>query len=89
MASKEAEAFLQQVREYQKQALGSATAVPTLEEMRFGAEAVMETVGAMPNGVEIEAVDVNGLSALWVRHPEADAQSEAVMWCKAPIRIAK
>jgi acetyl esterase/lipase len=75
MASKEAEAFLQQVREYQKQALGSATAVPTLEEMRFGAEAVMETVGAMPSGVELENVDVNGLSALWVRHSGADAQS--------------
>ena len=75
MASKEAEAFLQQVREYQKQALGSATAVPTLEEMRFGAEAVMENVGAMPSGVELENADVNGLSAIWVRHPEADAKS--------------
>ena len=43
--------------------------------MRFGAEAVMETVGAMPSGVDLEEVDVNGLSALWVRYSGADTKS--------------
>lgn len=63
MASKEAEAYLQQVKAYQEAALGSEAAVPTLEEMRAGSVAVLETIGTMPDGVAIEEVDVDGLSA--------------------------
>jgi acetyl esterase/lipase len=71
MKSKEAEAYLDQVRAYQEAAIGSEAAVPTLEEMRLGADAVLETVGTMPVGVEIETTDVDGLSAIWCRPKNA------------------
>jgi acetyl esterase/lipase len=71
MKSKEAEAYLDQVRAYQEAAIGSEAAVPTLEEMRLGADAVLETVGTMPVGVEIETADVDGLSAIWCRPKNA------------------
>lgn len=71
MKSKEAEAYLDQVRAYQEAAIGSEAAVPTLEEMRLGADAVLETIGTMPVGVEIETADVDGLSAIWCRPKNA------------------
>jgi acetyl esterase/lipase len=39
--------------------------------MRLGADAVLETVGTMPVGVEIETTDVDGLSAIWCRPKNA------------------
>ncbi|MSZ61081.1 MAG: alpha/beta hydrolase fold domain-containing protein, partial [Actinobacteria bacterium] len=79
MASKEAEAYLQQVKAYQEAALGSEAAVPTLEEMRAGSVAVLETIGTMPDGVAIEEVDVDGLSALWLR-PAGVATDSVVLY---------
>lgn len=75
MASKEAQAYLAQVRAYQEAALGSPNAVPTLEDMRAGADAAMEGIGTMPNGVTIEETVAAGLSALWLRPAGAPADS--------------
>jgi len=75
MASTQALAFLAQVREYQAAVLGNLTAAPSLEEMRTGSEAVMETIGSMPDGVRMEQVDVDGLSALWLLPMEAKKDS--------------
>ncbi|MBU6241905.1 MAG: alpha/beta hydrolase [Acidobacteria bacterium] len=77
MASREAQEYLAQVRAYQEAAIGAAGAAPTLADMRAGADAVMETVGTMPDGVSIEPEDVDGLSALWCR-PEG-ARPDAVV----------
>ena len=77
MASKEAQEYLAQVRAYQEAAIGAAGAAPTLADMRAGADAVMETIGTMPDGVSIESEDVDGLSALWCR-PEG-ARPDAVV----------
>ena len=67
MASKQALAHLEQVRKYQAELVGSTNVAPTLEEMRLGSEAILETTGTMPEGVTIEQVDVDGLSALWLK----------------------
>ena len=67
MASKQALAHLEQVRKYQAELVGSTNVAPTLEEMRSGSEAILETTGTMPEGVTIEQVDVDGLSALWLK----------------------
>lgn len=75
MASKEAEEYLAQVRAYQEAALGSPSAVPTLEEMRAGADAVLEQIGTMPEGVVVEETTVAGLSALWLRPAGAPKDS--------------
>ncbi len=79
MASKEAQEYLAQVRAYQEAAIGSATAVPTLEDMRAGADAVMETVGTMPDGVAIEEANVGGLSGLWFR-PNGAAKDSVIVY---------
>lgn len=75
MASKEAQEYLAQVKAYQEAAIGAAGAAPTLEEMRAGSIAVLETVGTMPDGVSIEEVDVDGMTALWCRPKGAPADS--------------
>lgn len=75
MASKEAQEYLAQVKAYQEAAIGAAGAAPTLEEMRAGSIAVLETVGTMPDGVSIEEVDVDGMAALWCRPKGAPADS--------------
>lgn len=77
MASKEAEEYLAQVRAYQEAAIGAAGAAPTLADMRAGADAVMETVGTMPDGVTIEPEEIDGLPALWCR--PVGARSGAVV----------
>ena len=79
MASPQAQAFLAQVRTYQAAVLGSSAAPPTLEEMRAGSEAVMETVGAMPEDVAIAQADVKGLSALWLR-PKGAREDSVVLY---------
>lgn len=79
MASTQAQALLAQVRAYQAAVLGSATAVPTLEEMRAGSEAVMETIGTMPAGVVVETADVGGLSGLWLR-PSGAREDSVVLY---------
>jgi monoterpene epsilon-lactone hydrolase len=79
VASKEAEDYLNQVRAYQEAAIGSAAAIPTLEEMRVGADSILETVGTMPEGVEIDEVDVDGLSALWLR-PKGAPRDATVLY---------
>ena len=75
MASKEAQEYLAQVKAYQEAAIGAAGAAPTLEEMRAGSIAVLETVGTMPDDVSIEEVDVDGMTALWCRPKGAPADS--------------
>ena len=70
MASSQAEAFHAQVRAFKESALGSADSPPSLEEMRAGAEAVMETVGTMPSGVTMERVELEGLGAYWLTPAE-------------------
>ena len=79
MASTQAQAFLAQVRTYQAAVLGSSAAPPTLEAMRAGSEAVMEMVGAMPDGVAMEQVDVDGLSGLWLR-PDGAREDSVVLY---------
>lgn len=75
MASREAQEYLAQVRAYQEAAIGAAGAAPTLAEMRAGADAVLETIGTMPDSVSIEEADIDGLSALWCRPKGASADS--------------
>lgn len=75
MASKEAQEYLAQVKAYQEAAIGAAGVAPTLEEMRAGSIAVLETVGTMPDGVSIDEVDVDGMTALWCRPKGAPADS--------------
>ena len=75
MASREAQDYLAQVKAYQEAAIGAAGAAPTLAEMRAGADAVLETIGTMPDEVSIEEADVDGLSALWCRPRGASADS--------------
>lgn len=75
MASKEAQEYLAQVKAYQEAAIGAAGAAPTLEEMRAGSIAVLETVGTMPDGVSIDEVDVDGMTALWCRPKGVPADS--------------
>lgn len=75
MASREAQEYLAQVMAYQEAAIGAAGAAPTLAEMRAGADAVLETIGTMPDSVSIEEADVDGLSALWCRPKGASADS--------------
>jgi acetyl esterase/lipase len=79
MASKEAEEYLAQVRAYQEVAIGSAAAVPTLEDMRAGADAVLELVGTMPDGVVTEEANVGGLSALWFK-PQGAASDAVIVY---------
>ena len=79
MASKEAQEYLAQVRAYQEAAIGSASAVPTLEDMRAGADVVMEVVGTMPVGVAIEEACVGGLSGLWFK-PQGAERDAVIMY---------
>lgn len=75
MASKEAQEYLAQVKAYQEAAIGAAGAAPSLDDMRAGSEAALETIGTMPDGVHIEEADVAGLSALWCRPKGAPTDS--------------
>ena len=63
MASPQAEAFHEAVRQFREAALGSG-AIPTIEEMRAGAEASMQMVGIMPEGVNVTEIQVAGRRAL-------------------------
>ena len=78
MASREAQEYLAQVKAYQEAAIGAAGAAPTLEDMRAGSVAILETIGTMPDGVSVEEVDVDGMSALWCRPAGAPSDSVVV-----------
>jgi hypothetical protein len=63
MASPQADAFHDMVRQYRVAALGSG-AVPTIDEMRAGSEATMAMIGVAPEGVATTEITLAGRRAL-------------------------
>ena len=65
MASPQAEALKQMMREFRDATLGASSAAPpTVEDQRAGAAMSMEMIGVMPDGVTITEIDVAGMFAL-------------------------
>jgi monoterpene epsilon-lactone hydrolase len=80
MASPQAEAIKQLMREFRDATIGApAAAPPTVEEQRAGAAAGMEMMGVMPDGVTITESTLAGLFALDIV-PEGAAEGRVVLY---------
>jgi epsilon-lactone hydrolase len=66
MASPQAEQFHEMVKMYRDAALGNGAATPSLEEMRAGAEQLMQVIGVVPDGVSVVDSSLAGRAALHV-----------------------
>lgn len=78
MASPQAEAFHEMVRQYRESVLGNDT-LPTLEEMRAASEASLELVGVMPDGVTVTDTTAAGRAARWL-DPDGAATDRVVLY---------
>ncbi|MFN8023582.1 MAG: alpha/beta hydrolase [Acidimicrobiales bacterium] len=80
MASPQAEALKQLMRDFRAAAVGSADAAPpTVEEQRAGAAMSMEAMGVMPDGVTTTETSLAGLFALDQR-PDGGADDRVVLY---------
>jgi epsilon-lactone hydrolase len=65
MASQEAQAINAIVRSYRDNVVPDGPP-PTVEQQRAGADASMEAVGTMPDGIEVQDANANGVAGLWI-----------------------
>lgn len=65
MASQEAQAINDIIRAYRDNVVPDGPP-PTVEQQRAGADASMEAVGTMPDGIEVEDANANGVAGLWI-----------------------
>ena len=80
MASPQAEALKQMMRDFRAAAIGTADAPPpTVEEQRAGAAAGMEVMGVMPEGVTTTETTLAGLFALDQR-PDGGLDDRVVLY---------
>ena len=65
MASQEAQAINDIIRAYRDNVVPDGPP-PTVEQQRAGADASMEAVGTMPDGIEVQDANANGVAGLWI-----------------------
>ncbi|MFZ9697893.1 MAG: alpha/beta hydrolase [Ilumatobacteraceae bacterium] len=65
MASQEAQAINEIIKAYRDSVVPDGPP-PTVEQQRAGADASMEAVGTMPDGIDVQDANANGVSGLWI-----------------------
>lgn len=73
MASPQAEAFHELVRQFRDATIGTSSTLPTVEEMRAGAEMTMAMVGVAPTDVVVSERELAGRRALRIDHANGSA----------------
>jgi acetyl esterase/lipase len=72
MASQEAQAINEIIKAYRDSVVPDGPP-PTVEQQRAGADASMEAVGTMPDGIDVQDANANGVSGLWIAPKGATA----------------
>jgi len=65
MASQEAQAINEIIKAYRDSVVPDGPP-PTVEQQRAGADASMEAVGTMPDGIDVQDANANGVAGLWI-----------------------
>jgi acetyl esterase/lipase len=78
MASQEAQAINEIIRAYRDSVVPDGPP-PTVEQQRAGANASMEAVGTMPDGIDVQDANANGVPGLWIT-PRGAATDRVVLY---------
>ena len=78
MASPEALAINEIIKAYRDNVVPDGPP-PTVEQQRAGADATMEAVGTMPDGVDVQDANANGVPGLWIT-PKSASTNHVVLY---------
>ena len=78
MASQEAQAINEIIKAYRDSVVPDGPP-PTVEQQRAGADASMEAVGTMPDDIDVQDANANGVPGLWIT-PRGAATDRVVMY---------
>ena len=78
MASPEALAINEIVKAYRDNVVPDGPP-PTVEQQRAGADATMEAVGTMPDGIDVQDANANGVPGLWIT-PKSASTNHVVLY---------
>jgi acetyl esterase/lipase len=78
MASREAQVISEIIRAYRDSVVPDGPP-PTVEQQRAGANASMEAVGTMPDDIDVQDANANGVPGLWIT-PRGAATDRVVMY---------
>ena len=78
MASQEALAINEIIKAYRDSVVPDGPP-PTVEQQRAGADASMEAVGTMPDGIDVQDANANGVPGLWIT-PKTGSTDHVVLY---------